>query len=419
VTPSELRALLGRPELDALFQSVRDALEARGPEGARSLTLTGLSREQRQAIADLHGWQEVPSGERVRISLARLDGALRESAVGQGVVEVITALYGPLVDRRTARAEAVAAREEQWQRARARLEAAGRIELLSWLDELRALGLVARAASLGGVPQAELLDRALTVALRLPSPGILLPVLATELFGDAHALDVGRPEAGLALRAAVVLAGWSAPPASAPERRRLWAEVGVACDPLSTDVLTLGLHPVGEGLLTRHLRECSAAGEPRRVTLRELMRGSVAVVPRSTVLICENPSVVAAAADEHGARCAAIVCVEGVPSTAALLLLRQLEASGAALGFHTDFDWPGVRIANRLAAHLPSALPWRMAAGDYEAAAGSTNTIELAGLPVAATWDPALTLAMSRRGVAVYEESVLSELLEDAGRESA
>ncbi len=413
MTPAELRALLGRPELRALFQAVRDALETRGPEGARSLTLKALSPAERRAIADLHGWPEVPSGESVRISLPKLDQALRESAVALGLVEAITLLSGPLVDQRGARAEALAAKEEQWQRMRERLQAEGRPELLTWLDDLRGLGLVARAATLGQVPEAELLDRALKVALRLPSPGILLPVLATELFGDAHALDVGRAEAGLALRAAAVLARWSAPPSTAPERRRLWAEVGVACDPLSTDVLTLGLQPLGDGLLARHLRECSAAGEPRRITLRELMRASPSLAPRTSVFVCENPSIVAAAADRLGAKCAPIVCVEGVPSTAALLLLRSLEIAGGEISFHTDFDWAGVRIGNKLAAHLPTATAWRMSAADYARAATTQISLDLVGAPVQATWDEHLATAMSRRGTAVYEESVIDELLRD------
>ncbi len=418
MTPEALRTLLGRAELVALFEAVRDAFEARGPEGARSLTLTGLSAAERRAIADLHGWKEVPSGERVRISLTRLDTALRDSAVALGLVDVVTALSGPLVDRRVVRAELLAAKEEQWQRARDRVSAENRPELLRWLDEVRGLGLVARAASVGGCSEAQLLERALTVALRLPSAGILLPVLAAELFGDAHALDVGKAEAGLALRAAALIARWPAPPSTAPERRRLWAEVGVACDPLSTDVLTLGLRPQGDGLLARHLRDSSAEGEPRRITLRELMRSPLTVARPTPVFICENPSVVAAAADRLRESCATIVCVEGVPSTAARILLRGLESSGATLRFHTDFDWAGLRIGNLLAALLPTALPWRMSATDYERGVGGKNTLELTGSTLAATWDESLAETMARHRIAVYEESVLAELLDDVGRGS-
>ena len=192
------------------------------------------------------------------------------------------------------------------------------------------------------------------------------------------------------------------------------AEVGVACDPLSADVLTLSLAPLGDDLLSRHLRELAAEGEPRRVTLRELMRHLVSVAPGTEVFVCENPSVVAAAADRIGPRCAPLVCVEGVPSSAALRLLSALYDSGAVLRFHVDFDWGGIRIANLLAARFPSARPWRMATADYERAVErGGDLLELSGTSVTASWDASLAPALSRHRVAVPEERVLDELLGD------
>lgn len=38
-------------------------------------------------------------------------------------------------------------------------------------------------------------------------------------------------------------------------------------------------------------------------------------------------------------------------------------------------------------------------------------SVQFAGVPVAASWDPALTTAMARLGVAVHEEAVLGDLL--------
>ena len=63
MTPERVRALLGGAPLRALFQAVRDALESRGAQQARSVTLGGLSAPERQAIAGLHGWREVPEGD--------------------------------------------------------------------------------------------------------------------------------------------------------------------------------------------------------------------------------------------------------------------------------------------------------------------------------------------------------------------
>lgn len=410
-----LRRLLGRPELRRLFDGARAALESRGGERARGFTLDGCLDAERRAIADLFGWSEVPPDGRFRVSLEKLDGALRASAVGQGLVEVLTRLGGPLADQRQARAAAEAATEQLWAKARSHPALVARPELGRWLDELRARGILARAANLAGRSPAVLLDRCLAVVARLPveGGGALLPVLAMEVLGDTHALDHGQPESGLVLRAAAVLAGWTECPAAAPQRRQLWAEVGVACDALSTDVLTFGLRPAGASLLARHLREASEEAVPRRVTLREL-REPLTLRPGTAVYVCENPSVVAAAADRIGAECAPVVCVEGVPTTAALQVLRQLARSGAELHVRGDFDWPGIRIVNQLLEALPDARTWRMGTEDYRQAAGPRGELlELEGAPVTARWSPELASVLQAVGLAVPEERILEELLGD------
>ncbi|MBL8915430.1 MAG: TIGR02679 family protein [Archangium sp.] len=398
-------------DLHAVLAQVHEALEARGIERARTLTLLELSQSERRSLANLCGWREVPRAPRVRVSLAELDKALRESAVGVGVAELVARLFGPIADRRTERAGAIAARDALWSRARESVE--HRPELLPWLDDLRRHGRVARAATLSGTSEDVMLERTLAVVGRLPATGFLLPVFALETLGDSHALDAGEPLSSLVLRAAAALRS-SPPPTNAVERRRLWADVGVACDSLSADVLSLGLRPVGEGLLARHLREASEAGHPRRTTLRELQREQIALRPGTVVSVCENPSVVAAAADRLGDRVRPLVCVEGVPSTAALRLLAGLLESGATVQFHTDFDWGGLRIGNVLLDHLQTAQPWRMGASDYEQAVERNHGIsELAGTPVDASWNPTLSSLLARSGVAVLEEAMIDELLED------
>ena len=411
-----LRARLGRPEYHALFAAIRERLEGAVPELVRTVTLSGLTLAERQAIADLHGSREVP-GQRVRISLAKLDAALRSSAVGVGLIDAVVTLGGPLADRRAARASAAAACEQMWSRAAQHPAVTGSPALSAWLHELRALGLVARAARSSGVAEETLLDQTLEVVGRLPAASTPLSVLATELTGDSHALDAGQPLAGLVLRAAARIAGWSQAPVSAAERRRLWSDVGVACDPLSAQVLTLGLEPLGDHRLARHLRESSADGEPRRITLRELMGEPLRVEAESDVFVCENPSIVAAAADELGSRCAALVCLEGVPSTAAIALLQTLQRAGARIMFHADFDWAGIRIGNLLREQLKAAS-WRFTAPDYERTAAATSEAPaLAGIAVEASWDSDLAVALRRIGRTVFEEQVLGTLLGDLERE--
>ena len=410
-----IREELGGPEYRRLFAAVRERLERAGEGGARTVGLTGCTEEERRAIADLHGWRGLP-GPEVRIHLLALDRALRETVVELGLREVLDALGGPLRDLPEARAEEAARLQKMWSEAEEQV--AARPELRGWLEELRRLGFVSRAARELGTSKEDALERMLRVVAWLPAPGALLPVFAAELCGDAHALDAGRVMGSALLRAAARLAGWPEVPDSALARRQLLAEVGIACDALSADVLALGVRPCGGGLLARRLRDASDAGEPQRVTLRELPdRLELAGSP--PVFVCENPSVVAAAADRLGARCPPLVCMEGVPSSAVLRLLRALREAGGRLLFHADFDWAGVRIAGALASQ-GLGEPWRYDAGDLQRAvdAGRRGP-PLAGTPVDASWSPSLRETMARAGCSVLEEQVLDELLADLERAGA
>lgn len=409
-----MKARLEKLRLNTVLAAARGAIEARGIERAHSVTVIDLSPGERRALANVCGWREVPSGPRVKVPLKELDGALRESALGVGLAEAIEGLFGPMVDRRAARAGAVAARDAIWSRARERIGESPTLQ--AWLDDLRAHGRVARAATLVGSSEQAVLDDTIAVVLKLPAAGTLLPVFALEVLGDTHALDAGRPLSSLVLRGAAALTG-ALPPANAVQRRRVWADVGVACDSLSADVLTLGLCPLGSCMLSRHLREASEQGEPRRITLRELGSTTLFVAKGTVVFVCENPSVVAAAADRLAAKTQPLVCVEGVPSTAAVRLLKDLSASGATLRFHVDFDWGGVRIANVLMEHVPDAKPWRLSATDYERSVTEARAaLELVGSPLDAVWDSEVRATMSRFSVVVSEEQVLDDLLHDLAK---
>jgi uncharacterized protein (TIGR02679 family) len=411
MTSSRLRALLGGARLAPLFEAVRRRMEETGGSG-RTVTIPGASTEERSAIADLMGWSAVPENP-VRVELEELDAALRDSAAAVDLRTAVEALSGPLRDLREERRALRAERERLWDEARAAVAAAGRAEQLEpWLEHLRA-GALARAARACGRGREAVLSDALRVALRLPAGGKLLPVFASEVLGDPHALDAGCALTPLALRAAAAVAGWPEVPPGAAGRRRLWADAGVDCDPLSASVLLHALRPGGTGLLARQLRESAEAGEPRRVTLRELERSDLSLPAGATLHVCENPAVVAAAADALGARSAALVCVEGAPSTAVMQLLRRASARGARLRVRADLDWPGLRIAAQVMA-LGNAEPWRFSAADYCASVADGRVgPPLDGAPASAPWDPELRPAMARAGVSVPEERVLEALLSD------
>ena len=220
----------------------------------------------------------------------------------------------------------------------------GRDELAPWRAWLDATGVVRRLA-----PEPDqarlLLAQVAAVLRRLPSPGVPIGRLAAECCGDAHALDDGRPAGTLVLSAVRALAGLPfAAEGAADSRRAAWAAVGVHLDELSSLVLCLGLPGDTRTALGRTLASCREAGQPAVLTLRQL-RCHDEPLRAARVRMCENPVVVAAAADELGARCQPLVCVGGQPSAAGWRLLELLAAGGAEFGYHGDFDWGGVRIA--------------------------------------------------------------------------
>jgi uncharacterized protein (TIGR02679 family) len=142
------------------------------------------------------------------------------------------------------------------------------------------------------------------------------------------------------------------------------------------------------------------------------------------VRVCENPVVVAAAADELGNRCPPLVCVGGQPSAAGWRLLDLLADGGAEFRYHGDFDWGGIRIATAVRARAIQRQarwqPWRYDRAAYDALAArmsatSSPAAALRGEPVVAPWDPDLATIMAHRGLRIEEELSLDALLADLG----
>jgi uncharacterized protein (TIGR02679 family) len=405
---AKVRALTREPGYGELLAAIRSKLQEHA--GASSLTLPDLKPEARRALADLLGRKKLPD-TRARIRVAEIDERLLSSRVGARLIDVLEALGGPLADHRAEREETRAAWSLPLQEVERAAVVHSRSELLPWAAGLREDGLLRRIA---GTPTnaLELVRRALAVVACLPARGMSLSVIAAQTTGDPHALDHGTPLATLVLRAALCIVDSEELPATPAARRRLWSQVGVVCDALSSDVLVLGLRASGGGLLGQMLEASASHGEPLRLTLRALRRHPM--TPAGSVLyVCENPAVIAAAADALGPDCAPLVCTEGMPGVAADELLSAAKDAGVSLRFHSDFDWGGVRIGNLLAARY-GARAWRFSASDYEAVlAASPVGSRLRGRVAVPSWDRTLGDAMQARGVAISEEHVVNELLSD------
>lgn len=418
VDHERLNRLLGAPELAWVLDRARRRMERGLPlDGVVSLGSATLA--ERDAVARLLGRR--PSSARgLSVSLVDVDAVLRRSRVHEGgLAGAVETLTGPVV----VRSEAEGAERRAWAEAFAPLESLGaeRAVLRPWIDRLRSTGVAKRLAG-GSVPQGTELVRATCRVLRtLPcEPAQSLAAFSARVLGRAHALDQGTPLGTVCVRGARALSGLA--PLEADEsvseaRRETWAAVGVLCDELSSVVLTVGLP--GDGSATGGiLQSAGAVGEPVWLTLRQLVRTPPEWTGLASVLVVENPSVIALAADRFAPRCPPLVSTHGQPRAAAMVLLRSLAAAGVRLRHHGDFDWPGLAIANLLHRRLPIEA-WQFDASAYNAAAGAQpHTTTLSGKPVVASWDPELTDAMRKTGRQIEEELVASALLDGLGVDS-
>lgn len=407
---ARVRRLLGGEHVAWLVERMRRRLDLGRPLTG-TVTLTSADPEQRRAVERLLG-RRAATGRSLTVSLDELDAVLRTSgAAPGGLIPAVAVLLGTIPNRRADLAAEAAA----WARATAPLVdlAQRRPALTPWLNWLDTTGMLRRLTS-APASAATLVDQVVRVVDALPAAGVALGRLAADTGGDAHGLDEGRPLATLALAAARVLAG--SPPtggSSADERRAAWAAVGVYRDELSSTVLCLGLPGSTRTAIGRMIAAAAESGEPCVLTLRQLGRDHPELgVGAQRVWVCENPIVLASAADELGAACPPMVCLAGQPSTAANRLLTLLATDGAELAYHGDFDWGGIRIANALGDRV-RWQPWRFDTAAYRIALASVTGGRLTGHPVDATWDPDLRQELEHHRVHVHEELVLPELLTD------
>jgi uncharacterized protein (TIGR02679 family) len=401
-----LSRLLGGDDLRWLVDRVRRRLSRREPI-TTPVTLVGATRVQRLAVERLLGRPQ-REGTALTVSLASVDEVVRRSgACPDGLAAAVVALRGPVTDQ-VAEADN---RESAWRRAFEPIEAAIQPELTGWLAHIRTSGLVKRLAPDPAATAALLGDLALVLPA-LPRDGEPLGQFAARVLRSAHDLDDDRPLTTLVLSAVRTMRNVH-DGSGAEWRREVWASVGLLRDELSTTVLTLGLpgDPVtGTG---RVLGTVAESGQPAVLTLRQLVTDPPRLpVTRHVVSVCENPVVVAAAADQLGAHCAPLICTQGQPGAAAMVLLKAVAEAGAELRYHGDFDWGGLRIGNTIFDRTP-ARPWRFRSADYRIATELWSGRHLAGTPTSATWDADLTTTMSVIGTAVDEEHVIDDLVMD------
>jgi uncharacterized protein (TIGR02679 family) len=411
-----LQRLLGGEHLAGLRKRLRRRFELASPDQASKRFRIGqLTQDEHAALAGLTGRHPRFSGS-LQIDLSDVDAALREAGVAASLRAALERLDGPIIHLATERDRV----QTLW---RGVVDGCNRSDLVSFLQAPAALGLVKRLSGGDPVAAANLCHLVEAVLRALPANGITRAQLAADVLGDAHALDNSRGVATLVLAVWRQLIVPRRQPAGAEgldedgiqrelhaeTARDTWARAGILVNELARPALFLNL------LATDARDHALPAGEPGYLSLRALLRSPPSWdVAGRTVFVCENPNLLAIAADVLGERCAPMVCTDGMPAAAQSRLLSQLTQAGARLRYHGDFDWPGLRIGNQVVREY-RADPWRFGVSDYLAAVHSSPRLghHLKGVEVLASWDEALTSAMRTHGVAIAEEGLAGSLLQD------
>jgi uncharacterized protein (TIGR02679 family) len=354
----------------------------------------------------------------MQVDVQLIDAALSRAGIATSLREALESIDGPIIHAETARAELKAG----WLKA---LSAATHLDLSSFLQTPIRMGLLKRLSNSDTEVAARLCSQADIVLKLLPAKGMTRAELAARSLGDAHALDTGQAVATLVL---AVLRKMSLDPDTCEDTpalesgrvlengeeriRDIWAKAGILVNELARPVLFLNLPSSGGHTLPL------ASGEPSYASLRFLLRSDPLWNVRGRdIYVCENPNLLAIAADKFGVNCAPMVCTEGMPAAAQRTILQQLAIAGGRLRYHGDFDWPGLRIGNHVVREF-GAVPWRFKAKEYLAAVARAPRpgFALTGPEVDASWDEALTASMRTHGLAIAEESLADELLQDLAR---
>ncbi len=403
----KLEKALGHQNFHWLIQSLRRRFERGGNSGGRMALPPELGAAEREAFSRFFGKRLPQSAQ--SFSLAELECLIVAGGIAGSLHEVVEALTGSFTNIPEAKRQT----QEKWAEIFSEARALAPMELHEWLGAMERSGLLRRQCKGSVELGRDLLAKALAIASSLPTQGMALTELAATHTGNSHALDPGSALGLLVLRAAAEMGGFHGSMEGAESRRAIWEGAGVFCDELSASILVLNLRAGSHSLCDHTLGNHADQGEPCRLTLRELIRHPLEFADRYRglpVYICENPTVVAAAAERLGKCSAPLLCIEGNPRTPASRVLRQLRSTGAVLRYHGDFDWEGIRIANLVTKRF-GALPWRFCVEDYEIASALGGA--LAGRPVVADWDPQLAQRMRELGKSVHEEAILELLCED------
>ncbi|WP_235581751.1 DUF2399 domain-containing protein [Rhodococcus sp. Leaf278] len=397
----------GSAELSALLDAARKKLESNWLRVGGNITvdLSDAPELWRLCSAISRSNSSLHSRARsTKLDLERFDVWLSHPLNGgAGLIETLTE-QAQLQDKKRIAADKAQVRSDALDRAR---EVLGGGTDREWIEYWIA-SLLNQDGTLGGRVSVDALAVATQVLALLPVDGMSLTELAELATGDTKAL-AGGGAAKLVLDA-LSLRENVPRPVDPVGIRALWETAGVSVDALSSRVLVLGYRVVENHTVARWLNDAADEGVPFPVTVDMLARGPLTNTS-STVFVCENIAVLAAAARTLGSGSGSVICTDGQPSAAVHRLLAS-RAPGTTIEWRADFDWAGLHMVKR-AMDRYDASPWRMDVDSYRRALDARNSEPLKGHPTDSPWDPELSAALRDSGRAVMEERLIPDLLAD------
>jgi uncharacterized protein (TIGR02679 family) len=410
IDTARIKRIFDKPELARLIKRLKTHYEHQA--SVTTIALPSPTLEERKAVANLLG-KRVSRARSIRITISELETVIQNGKLAPDLRSLVETLQGPLRNLVTEKA----IQQQSWQAVYDNVKtASSEIEnetwdIENWLAQIAKTGLLKRLAKGDPNTALQLLQQTLSVLRTLPGKGQTLSTLAANSLGDAHGLDRGRPVATLVKRA-IAHSELNTDSEEEERDREIWANAGILVGgAITSQVLVLNLAVAGKSYSAQILNQAKHHGQPLWLTLRQLVLDTPPwQLEQRTVYVCENPAIIAEAAEHLGANCPPMVCSYGQSGAAFNYLLQHLQDAGARLVYHGDYDWPGITIANSIMQRF-AVKPWLFDETAYRLGA-KHGKLRLDGKLVNARWDSKLSLAMGEIGLAVPEELVLTQLLD-------
>lgn len=201
-----------------------------------------------------------------------------------------------------------------------------------------------------------------------------LPLFASKITGDPHYFDEGK-EALTLFQNAIYYYLKDGEKRSGrltgEERQEFFLRVGILKDDISNNVLAYGIQGVKGNHLHAGIEGFYKEKEPLQMTLLTISQIYKFTCHNKRLFVVENPIVFAKLAEEANEHCG-LVCVNGQPNLAVLVLLDKLAEDGTQIFYAGDFDPEGLLIAQRLKMRYQEQLKfWHYDLSDYEMALSS------------------------------------------------